>query len=314
MGKIIHIDNCTLINGDCLELMKDIPEGSIDLVLTDPPYGTVKGLSIGWGDNATFWDNTLDVNKMMSLCSDLLRYNGCMALFSQEPYTSNLITNNTNNLPFSYRYIWLKNHFANPLSCSKAPVNYTEDICIFFKKHDNLNKHPLRSYFNRLLKKHNLTKSKVNKDLGHQKIDHTLRVNSPQFTLCTEEVYNQFMSFYEIEGKPYSELKSIDSTFKRTFNLWNGGKIKSDVLNYSKESLRYHPTQKPILLLEDLIKTYTNEGDTVLDFTAGSFSTAIACINTNRKFIGIELDENYFNVGVNRIEDHIRYINSRLFK
>ena len=101
---------------------------------------------------------------------------------------------------------------------------------------------------------------------------------------------------------PYSELERLNEKYTATFNLWQGGKSKSNVLEYKKDNDGYHPTQKPVALLEDLIQTYSNEGNTVLDFTMGSGSTGVACVNTNRNFIGIELDMGYFNVAKERIE------------
>ena len=134
----------------------------------------------------------------------------------------------------------------------------------------------------------------------------------------------------------YSELKAIDNDFKAAnskrraelleeikaqypsvFNLWQGGKSKSNVLEYKKDNDGYHPTQKPVALLEDLIQTYSNEGNTVLDFTMGSGSTGVACVNTNRRFIGIELDEGYFNIAKKRIEEAVNdlpYRTNRLKK
>ena len=102
---------------------------------------------------------------------------------------------------------------------------------------------------------------------------------------------------------PYSELARLNEKYTATFNLWQGGKSKSNVLEYKKDNDGYHPTQKPVALLEDLIQTYSNDGNTVLDFTMGSGSTGVACVNTNRNFIGIELDEGYFNIAKKRIEE-----------
>jgi site-specific DNA-methyltransferase (adenine-specific) len=127
-----------------------------------------------------------------------------------------------------------------------------------------------------------------------------------QFGLCTEKTYNELISMYSIGEqewfKPYSYLTEVNRKFNRKFNL-QGKKFKSNVLSYKKDYQGLHPTQKPVLLLEDLIKTYTNESETVLDFTMGSGSTGVACKNLNRKFIGIEMDEGYFNIAKNRIEN-----------
>lgn len=129
-----------------------------------------------------------------------------------------------------------------------------------------------------------------------------------QFCIPTAKNYNKLQETGYFK-KPYNEIKQIDDQFKNkfasTFNLWEGNKYKSNIFKYERSEVGYHPTQKPVLLLEDLIKTFSNEGDLVVDLTAGSFSTAIACINTKRKFIGIEKDENYFNIGKERIKKHL---------
>ena len=143
------------------------------------------------------------------------------------------------------------------------------------------------------------------------KADHVTRVGSSQFSLCTEQTYNDLIDIFgidEMQGfRVYSELKKDDDAHKksiaRVFNLHDGKKYKSNILEYKKDYNGYHPTQKPVLLLEDLIKTYSNEGDTVLDFTCGSGSTGVAALNTNRKFIGIELDPDYFKIAEQRINE-----------
>ena len=145
------------------------------------------------------------------------------------------------------------------------------------------------------------------KDAIGGKADHTTRIGSSQFALCTEQTYKEIVSAFYIDKMegflPYSELARMNEKYTATFNLWQGGKSKSNVLEYKKDNDGYHPTQKPVALLEDLIQTYSNEGNTVLDFTAGSGSTGVACANTNRNFIGIELDENYFEIAKKRIEE-----------
>lgn len=297
-----------LMQGDCLERMKEIESGSVDMILTDPPYGTVKGAALdGWGAEKTAWDETLPHNEMLEECNRILRTNGALVLFSQDPYTGKLMTEQHGNLPFSYRLTWLKDHFANSLIAKKAPVNYTEDICVFFKKYDLLNQHPLREYSRSLMVEAKTNLKKINEDLGHRRFEHFAYTDSTQFGLCTENTYSEFLSFYGVKSfKPYCELVEIDKAFKllfkRVFNLPEGKKYKSNVLQYKKDYTGLHPTQKPVALLEDLIKTYTNEGDTVLDFTIGSGSTGVAAKNLNRNFIGIELDENYFKIAKDRIE------------
>lgn len=300
-----------LINGDCIdEMHKLIDDGvKVDLILTDPPYGTVKGMDLdGWKNQSIEWDNRLPTKEMFDCCEKLLRMNGICILFSQEPYTSYLRQFKPENLPFIYPFYWLKDHFANALSCKKAPVSYVEDLSVFRKKYDSDNIHPLRIYAQKLLSELDMTSKDIEKVLGHRRAEHFFYKNgSSQFSLCTEETYDELIEVFNIDKlpcfKPYDELKVINSKFKSkvktTFNITKG-KYKSNVLEYSKSYNHYHPTEKPVPLLKDLICTYTNEGDTVLDFTMGSGSTGVACKELNRNFIGIELDEGYFNIAKER--------------
>ena len=299
-------DSILLMKGDCLERMKEIPSGSVDMILTDPPYGTVRNAGLdGWENNKTDWDVCIDHIKMLEECNRVLRTNGALVLFSQDPYTAKLMTETHGNLPFSYRMTWLKDHFANSLIAKKAPVNYTEDICVFFKKYDTLAQHPLREYVKSIVDHIGKTKKAIFSEMGHQGVCHFFRYDTDQFGLCTEKTYKELIEMYSIDKlkdfQPYSELVEIDSTFKRTFNLHEGKKFKSNVLSYKKDYSGFHPTQKPVALLEDLIKTYTNESQTILDFTMGSGSTGVAAKKLDRKFIGIEMDDNYFEIAKSRI-------------
>ena len=314
-----------IYNEDCLEGAERIPSGSVDLILTDPPYGTVKNAPKNWtvGNKASHgWDEVVNPEDLFGVANRILRRNGRLVLFSQEPYTSRLITEAHPNIPFSYRMIWEKNDFANALLVNKAPVSYYEDILVFSKmhqKHDFEGKHPLRDYFAEVLGYIGVHKKIIIERIG-QRADHTFRTNSTQFALCTEETYEDIIKAFGIDSmkgfKPFSELKAINEEYREdllqrmndenpsVFNLWEGNKYKSNILKYRKDYDGYHPTQKPVLLLEDLIKTFSNEGDTVVDLTMGSGSTGVACINTNRNFIGFELDENYFNLANERISNH----------
>jgi len=257
-------------------------------------------------EDTTKWDDTIPHGAMLDQCNRILRTNGALILFSQDPYTGKLMTEQHGNLPFSYRFTWLKDHFASPLGSKKAPVNYTEDICVFFKKYDTLSQHPLREYSRELMANAKTNLRQINEDLGHRRFEHFAYTDSTQFGLCTEKTYNEFLGFYGVtEYKPYAELVEIDKAFRedfrRVFNLPEGKKFKPNVLHYKKDYQGLHPTQKPVALLEDLIKTYTNEGETVLDFTIGSGTTGVAAKNLNRKFIGIELDPSYFEIAKRRI-------------
>lgn len=298
--------------GDCLELMKDIPDGSVDLVLTDPPYGTIKGIeksraSKDCGYRACDWDEIIPTDRMFVELSRVLRPNGKAILFAQEPYTAELITKQIRNLPFAYRAVWYKNSAGNILGAKSAMVNRFEDICVFQKRYDAdiSKKHPLRNYFAEEKAKSGLSTADFNRMLENKMASHYF-TNGIQFLVPTEIDYKKLQEtgFFQ---KPYEEIDEIAKKYKErqksVFNLWQGGKSKSNVLEYKKDNDGYHPTQKPVALLEDLIQTYSNEGNTVLDFTMGSGSTGVACVNTNRNFIGIELDDGYFQIAKQRIEN-----------
>lgn len=296
-----------LKQGDCLELMKTIPSGSVDMILCDLPYGTMKGAGLdGWTNQTTEWDEVIDTKKLFHEYERILRRNGVAILFSQEPYTSELRTHNQSNIEFAYPLIWKKDHFANALIAKKAPVSYFEDLSVFIKVYDSQLLNPLRDYAAAILNFLGITKKQVIEKIG-QKADHFFRVDSMQFCLCTKGTYQELIDIFhidEMEGfKTYEECFEIERTFKRTFNLPEGSKFIGNVLEFKKDYQGLHPTQKPVSLLECLVKTYTNEGDTVLDNCMGSGSTGVACVNTCRNFIGMELDEGYFEIAQKRIEE-----------
>jgi DNA modification methylase len=316
-----------LEQGDCLEVMdRLISEGvKVDAIITDPPYGTMKGAEktgiYGSKNNPKHdWDEKIDIEKMMLSCVLLLRNNGIMTLFSQDPYTTEIKVGSVPSLPFVYSYIWEKDSFAFALGAKKAPVNVYEEIVVFRKrhpKHDFSIEHPLREYFAKVYSFINLSKKVLESKFGGR-VDHVFRFKSSQFSLCTSLTYSDILKEFDFSNQdwflPYEELKKIDLAFteelrdKMTsenpsiFNLWDGQKHKKNILKYGKDKSAAHPTQKPILLVEDLIKTYTLEGDTVLDFTMGSGTTGVACKNLGRNFIGIELDKNYFEIAQERIK------------
>jgi site-specific DNA-methyltransferase (adenine-specific) len=324
-----------ITQGDCLDISSKIESGSVDLILTDLPYGNMRGAGLdGWSKDATGWDFAIEPKKIYDIANRVLRKNGKMVLFSQEPYTSRLINECIPNIPFSYRMIWEKDHFANSLIAKKAPVSYYEDILIFSKTHDTEAIHPLRLYFKEVLNFIGLNLKQINAKLGHrreehsfyvnpkkaiaseigQKADHVFRVGSTQFSLCTDNTYKELIDVFGIDNmdgfKEFKELKAIDEQFKKdlpsTFNLWEGKKYKSNILKYKKDYDGFHPTQKPVAILEDVIKTFSNEGDLVVDLTCGSASTCVAAINTNRQFIGIEREQEYVEIGNRRIEEALK--------
>lgn len=298
-----------LIQGDCLIESDKIESGSVDLILTDLPYGVVKMKESAGNykvlNTAETWDKAIEPKAIYEIANRILRKNGKMILFSQEPYTSQLITNAIPNVPFSYRMIWEKDNFANALLSKKAPVSYFEDILVFSKEHDFEGLHPLREYFKQVMDFIGLNLKQINNELGHRRAEHTFYINSSQFDLCTEPTYNELIEHFKIDQmkgfKTFAELETINQKYLSIFNLWEGKKYKSNVLKYKKDYNGYHPTQKPVLLLEDLIKTFSNENDLVVDLTMGSGSTGVAAKNLNRSFIGIEQDSNYFKIAEERI-------------
>ncbi len=233
-----------LMRGDCLELMKEIPAGSVDMILADPPYGTTQNK----------WDSVIPFEPMWEQYRRLIKNSGVIALFGSEPFTSRLICSNLKE--FKYNWIWQKNKCTGFLNAKKQPLNDHETISVFYKKQCTYN---------------------------------------PQMTTA-EKVYKR--GFVVQQSDNYGEQKSF---LQADNGLRYPKRIQYFDNNFTREQL--HPTQKPVALLEYLIKTYTNEGDIVLDNTMGSGTTGVACVNLNREFIGIELDENYFKIAEKRIKE-----------
>jgi site-specific DNA-methyltransferase (adenine-specific) len=318
-----------LYKGDCLIESDKIENGSVDLILTDLPYGTVEG--IGNGEiiqhgmkGKTGWDNIIDTEKIMLIANRILRRNGKLILFAQQPFTTELINKAIPSIPHSYNMIWEKDHFANALTAKKAPLNYYEDVLIFSKTHNKnevFKTDEVRDYFKAERKKINASLTEINRVAFDDKsgkdgmAGNVLSSYKKGWTFPTEERYNKLNNIYGICTEPYLKLKEksdklrteyIESEITKlpvVFNLWEGNKYKSNILKYKKDYDGLHPTQKPILLLEDLIKTFSNEGNLVVDLTMGSGSTGVACKNTKRNFIGIEMDDKYFEIAEKRIKE-----------
>jgi len=294
-----------LYKGDCLIESDKIESGSVDLILTDLPYGNMKNAPSTWDKSKTEWDTTIHPKKIYDIANRILRKNGKMILFSQEPYTTKLITEAIPNIPFGYRATWEKDNFANALGVKVNMVSFTEDVLIFSKKYDIDNLHPLRNYFKNVMEVIGLNLKQINSKLGHRRAEHCFYLDSTQFGLCTEKTYLELIEVFNIdkvnEFKTFAELKDIEFKYESRFNLWEGNKYKSNILKYKKDYTGYHPTQKPVLLLEDLIKTFSNENDLVVDLTMGSGSTGVACKNTNRDFIGIEMNDEYYDIACKRV-------------
>ena len=295
-----------LYKGDCLIESDKIESGSVDLILTDLPYGNMNtdgGRKLGING----WDLAIEPKKGYDIANRILRKNGKMILFSQEPYTTKLITEAIPNIPFNYRATWEKDNFAVALGANVNMVSFTEDILVFSKKHDHEGLHPLRHYFKIIMDYIGLNLKQINTKLGHRRAEHTFYINSTQYSLCTEKTYLELIEVFKINEmngfKTFAELREIEFNYDSRFNLWEGKKYKSNILKYKKDYNGYHPTQKPVLLLEDLIKTFSNENNLVVDLTMGSGSTGVACKNTNRDFTGIEMNDEYFKIAEQRIND-----------
>lgn len=227
--------------GDCLELMKDIPDKSVDMILCDLPYGTTRNK----------WDSVIPLNKLWKSYERIIKDNGAIVLFSQMPFSAELVHSNLKL--FKYEWIWQKDNGTGFLNAKKMPLKIHENILVFYKK---------------------------------------LPLYNPQM---------------RTGFKPYKCKQGRHSTNYGAYEQGhitesNGERYPIDIIEFKKDS-GLHPTQKPVALLEYLIKTYTNEGETVLDNCMGSGSTGVACINTNRNFIGYELDEKYFEIAGKRINE-----------
>ncbi len=232
-----------ILHGDCVELMNDIATESIDMILCDLPYGTT----------ACKWDIIIPFDKLWQSYNRVIKDNGAIVLFGNEPFSSKLRLSNLEN--YKYDWKWDKVRGSNFATVKIRPFNSFEDIMIFYKK---------------------------------------------------QPTYNPQM----IKGEPYTQKQGFVGESKQTglhrkevVTISDGNRYPITIIKFSKES-GLHPTQKPVDLLEYLIKTYTNEGDTVLDNCSGSGTTAIACINTNRNYICMEKDSEYYNKSIERILKH----------
>lgn len=245
-----------LRQGDCLELLKTIPDGSVDFILTDPPYGTTQ----------CKWDTVIPFEPMWKELKRVIKPNGAIALFGSEPFSSALRMSNIKQ--FKYDWVWEKNRHSNFLTAKYEPRRILEDIIIFYKEKTNY--YPILEEASEDTKKRNNRKRNLRSDP---------------------------------KGGQYENIKNPTETKGKKKNLpTNLIYCKLEQNNQYKKYV-FHPTQKPVALLEYLIKTYTLENETVLDFTMGSGSTGVASKNLNRKFIGFELDEKYFKIAEQRINE-----------
>ena len=306
-----------IYNEDCLQGMKRIPDGSVDAIICDLPYGTMVRSSYGSKEEQfkafREWDYAIPTEPLFEQYERVLRRNGVAVLFSAEPYTSHLRTFNGKNMEFLYPLIWKKDTAGNVFHAKDAPIVYFEDINVFRKKVTLAGNNPLRQHFAKMIPFLGVPKTAVVKKLG-TRAQHCFNVEGNQFALCTAETYADLIENYHIDQMegfmPFEECKRIDREFKDgysdpdpcVFNVPEGQTHLSNILDFAKDTDGFHPTQKPVALIRRLVLTYTNEGDTVLDNCMGSGTTAIACIKERRHFIGFELSKEYFDKAVRRIK------------
>jgi len=234
--------------GDCLDVMRDIPDGSIDMVLTDPPYGTT----------ACKWDSVIPFEPMWAQLKRITKPNGAIVLMASQPFTSALVMSNV--VMFRYQWIWEKNKATGHLNAKKRPLVSHEDVVVFSKAPTN--------YFPQgLVEKETPSISKGGR--GRKGVG----------------------SSGDCYGAATKDAVQTHGNYPRSV-------IKFPV----DMKAEFHPTQKPVALMEYLIRTYTNPGETVLDFTCGSGTTGVAAANTGRRFIGIERDPDYFTAASARIQ------------
>ena len=243
-------ENIKLYQGDCLEIMKEIPDKSIDMILCDLPYGATQ----------CKWDSIIPFEPLWNQYNRIIKDNGAIVLFGTEPFSSKLRLSNIKH--YKYDWKWDKGKSSNFINCRFQPLKSYEDICVFGKMSSTYSKKGNMKYFPQGITVLENPKKQTRKSNKKAEIYHT---------------------------SPNIETQQVMSSYPNS------------ILNFKFVHKPIHPTQKPVDLLEYLIKTYSEENNVILDNCMGSGSTGVACINTNRKFIGIELDEKYFKIANDRI-------------
>lgn len=254
-------DDIKLWHGDCLELMKDIPDKSVDAIICDLPYGYTK----------CSWDTIIPFDKLWEQYNRIIKDNGAICLFGSEPFSSYLRMSNIKG--YCYDWVYDKKFGANFVQAKRQPIKTHENVMVFSKSGKMPSYYPQKSIREKPIKRGGNKQSKA-------------------IPIAITD-------------------RSIDfGNSKKEYN----DKFPTSILHFNCRVDRgLHPTQKPLALIEYLIKTYSNEGDTILDNTFGSGTTAVACVNTNRKFIGIELDDKYFDIACKRVEEAISNKQLKLF-
>ena len=315
----------TLMNADCLDAMWLIPDGSVDLILCDLPYGTT----------ACKWDSVIPFEPLWAHYWRVLKPNGVVALTASQPFTTSLISSQIER--FRYSWVWEKDQGVNFLSAKKHPLKVHEDVCIFYQdlseqKGSAPQFDEIRAYLQSEREKTRLSSKELRSLLGNDMQSHYF-TNGVQFCIPSSENYaklqttgffsldfSELKSWYDrmsegIEPSPYFPQMSsgapyvsgrgssgeVTGSVEKIQTVNCGTRYPRSVVKVKRET-GLHPTQKPVALMEYLIKTYTNEGETVLDNCMGSGTTGVACRNTGRKFIGIERDPEYFRIAQERIE------------
>jgi len=320
--------NSYIKNDDCFNEFKNIDNKIIDLVCVDLPYGQTD----------CEWDIEIDLSKMWEELKRICKYKCVYIFFCTTKFGNKIINSNPNW--FRYDLVWEKSRVLGFLSAKKFPLRKHEMIYIFSNTNNNdVNREhnlELREYAKKVKEYINKPIKQINKDMGNRKADHFLCHHTSQFALCTETTYNKLIELYKINemkefipynniqteiktkttynpqmapGKPYKTKKHIINDLpiygKKNYEIPaidnKGERYPTSILKFDNPNNRIHPTQKPTDILECLIKTYSNENDIVLDFTMGSGSTIDACINTNRRYIGIEKDSDIFLLAKNRL-------------
>jgi len=317
-----------LKNDDCFEAFKEIKDKTVDFVCVDLPYGQTD----------CKWDSAIDLKKMWVDLKRICKEDCIYAFFCTVKFGNSLI--NSNPKWFRYDIVWEKSTAVGFLSANKMPLRKHEMIYIFSYNNnadlENSRNLELREYAGKVKKYIGLSLKALNKELGHQGIDHFYYIKSTQFGLPTEKTYNELIEHFNIDNMEgfmdYDTMKSKWSGLLFTYNpqktkgkpyKTKGGYLKNEsvygekyipakdnktgdrhptsILKFNHDKEKLHRTQKPVLLCEWLIKTYSNENDLVLDFTMGSGSCIVACKNTGRRYIGIEKDEKIFDIAQKRI-------------
>ena len=318
---------------DYQKFLSSLPKESVDFICIDPPYGKVNGMILTGQSEEINWDITIDWKVMFKELNRVLKPGGTIAAFGQNPTYSEMLLSNKHQ--YKYEYVWVKNNCAQGFHATKMPLIYTENIAIFIKdqaervfnniqinqeqKEIDKKKYPLRNYSYKLQEyiiKTNNFKSRKNiyealprrKEKLDRRLEFFFFFTGTLFNAPAQEPYELLTKTFDLtkwkDYKPFSEI----SYQNRTFNVGDFKNIKGasdtikNVLHYRKDAPNYHPTQKPVKLLEQLIKTYSNKGDVVLDCFMGSGSTGVAAVKLEREFWGNDISEKYFKIAKERIE------------